>query len=284
MAPEPFSVLLPVYAGDRPEFVTRAIQSVTDDQERPPDEVVIVQDGPVPDALASCLADAVSQRDGLVRVVSLPTNRGLGWALEAGLAVCHNDIVARMDADDISRPERFARQIPLVESGFDLVGSALAEMGGDENDIRGYRHPPTTHDEIARFARFHSPFNHPTVVFRRSAVGRAGGYEHLGTLEDYWLWVRMLATGSKAANVDEPLLLYRVSAGAYERRGGWRLALAEVGLQRRLYRIGFTTTIEFVRNVAVRVSWRLCPVALRRHLYGFVFRRSGGRLTIADRT
>jgi glycosyltransferase involved in cell wall biosynthesis len=284
MSSEPFSVLLPVYAGDRPDFVARAIRSVTEDQERPPDEVVIVRDGPVPAPLASCLDEAVGRHDGLVRVISLPTNRGLGWALEAGLAACENDIVARMDADDISRPQRFARQIPMVESGFELVGSALAEMGTDENDVLGYRHPPTSHAEIIRFARFHSPFNHPTVVFRRSAVRRAGGYEHLGSLEDYWLWVRMLATGSKAANIDEPLLLYRVSAGAYERRGGWRLAFVEIGLQRRLRRIGFTSRLQFLRNVVVRVSWRLCPVALRRPLYGFVFRRSGGRLTIADRT
>lgn len=282
-APEPFSVLLPVYAGDRPEFVRRALQSVTDDQERSPDEVVIVRDGPVPDSLAACLDEAVRERDGLVRLVELPVNQGLGWALEAGLAVCRHDIVARMDADDISRPERFSRQIPLVESGFDLVGSALAEIGGDETDIRGVRVPPVTHSEISRFARFHSPFNHPTVVYRRSAVHRAGGYEHLGTLEDYWLWARMLSTGSKAANVDEPLLLYRVGAGAYERRGGWRLARAEIGLQLRMRRIGFTSNWQLLRNLVVRVSWRLCPVALRRPLYGFVFRRSGGRLTIADR-
>jgi glycosyltransferase involved in cell wall biosynthesis len=283
MAPEPFSVLLPVYAGDRPEFVQRAIESVTDDQERMPDEVVIVRDGPVPEPLTACLAEAVAAHDGLVRVVEMPVNRGLGWALETGLAACRHDIVARMDADDISRPHRFARQIPLVESGFDLVGSALAEMGDGEGDIRGVRCPPVTHAEISRFARFHSPFNHPTVVYRRSAVRRAGGYEHLGTLEDYWLWARMLATGSRATNVDEPLLLYRVSAGAYERRGGWRLVRPEVGLQWRLRRIGFTSNLQFLRNLVVRVAWRLCPVFLRRPLYGFVFRRSGGRLTIADR-
>jgi glycosyltransferase involved in cell wall biosynthesis len=283
MASEPFSVLLPVYAGDRPEFVRRAIRSVIDDQDRAPDEVVIVRDGPVPEPLAACLADAVASHDGLVRVVEMPVNRGLGHALETGLAACGHDIVARMDADDISRPPRFARQIPLIESGFDLVGSALAEMGDGEDDVRGLRRPPVTHDEISRFARFHSPFNHPTVVFRRSAVRRAGGYEHLGSLEDYWLWARMLATGSKAANVDEPLLLYRVSAGAYERRGGWQLARAEIALQRRLRRIGFISRLQFLRNVAVRGTWRLCPVFLRRPLYGFVFRRSGGRLTIADR-
>jgi hypothetical protein len=188
-----------------------------------------------------------------------------------------------MDADDISLPERFARQIPLVESGFDIVGSALAEMGAGEDDVWGVRRPPTEHDQIVRFAHFHSPFNHPTVVLRRTVVARVGGYEHLGSLEDYWLWVRILADGARAANVGEPLLLYRVGAGAYDRRGGWRLARSEIDLQRRMRRLGFTTRLQFVRNVFVRSLWRMTPVGIRKPVYGFVFRRSGGQLPIADR-
>ncbi|MGH9118870.1 MAG: glycosyltransferase [Acidimicrobiales bacterium] len=283
MAPEPFSVLLPVWAGDDVEFLGRAFTSVTTEQHRPPDEVVIVQDGPVPEPLARGLKELVSGSTVPVNHVELPVNQGLGWALEAGLAAAQHDIVARMDADDIALPARFERQVPMVEDGFDIVGSALTEMGRDEHDLHGVRCPPVAHREIVRFARFHSPFNHPTVVLRRSAVARAGGYEHLGSLEDYWLWVRMLASGARSANVAQPLLLYRVGAGAYERRGGWRLARYEVDLQVRMRRLGFTSRLEFVRNVLLRATWRLVPVAARRPLYGFAFRRSGGQLPIADR-
>jgi len=256
---------------------------VTADQHRRPDEVVIVQDGPVPEQLGRSLKELVAGSALPVSLVQLPSNRGLGWALEAGMAAVEHDIVARMDADDIALPERFERQIPVVEDGYDIVGSALAEMGDDEQDVRGVRCPPTTHDDIVRFARFHSPFNHPTVVLRRSAVARAGGYEHIRSLEDYWLWVRMLASGARSANIEEPLLLYRVGAGAYERRGGWRLARGEIDLQVRMRRLGFTSRVQFVRNVVVRATWRLVPVWLRRPLYGFAFRRSGGQLPIADR-
>jgi glycosyltransferase involved in cell wall biosynthesis len=283
MTAQPFSVLLPVWAGDDPGFLRRSFESVTVDQKRRPDEIVLVQDGPLPEALRTCIAELVAGSEVPVNHVDMPHNRGLGWALEAGLAAGKHDIVARMDADDISLPERFARQLPLVEAGFDIVGSALAEMGAGEDDVWGIRQPPTEHEAIVRFARFHSPFNHPTVVLRRSAVTRAGGYEHMGSLEDYWLWVRMLARGARAANVGEPLLLYRVGAGAYERRGGWRLARHEIDLQRRMRRLGFTTRFQFVRNVLVRALWRVTPVGVRRPLYGFVFRRSGGKLPIADR-
>jgi glycosyltransferase involved in cell wall biosynthesis len=273
-APEPFSLLLPVYAGDDGGFVERAFRSATTEQVRPPAEVVIVRDGPVPDAVATTLAAIVDGSPIPVTLVELPRNLGLARALQAGLAACRHDIVARMDADDVSLPERFERQVPLLEEGVDVVGCALAEMGTDERTVLGVRSLPLTQSEILRSARFHTPFHHPTVVFRRAAVERVGGYQDLPALEDYWLWVRLLARGARGANLAEPLLLYRVDAGAFERRGGWRLAKAEVELQRRMRRIGFTTRWQFVRNVVVRGGWRLVPVSLRRPLYRLVFRRT----------
>lgn len=275
-APEPFSVLMPVYAGDDPAFLTRAFESVTVDQQRRPEEVVVVRDGPVPDPLEARLQELIAGSPVPVTVVELPENRGVAIALQSGLAACRFDIVARMDADDVSVPERFAVQVPLVESGVDLVGSALAEMGKDEHDLRGIRRPPLTHAAIDRSARFSSPFNHPTVVFRRAVVDRVGGYEQLMHLEDYWLWARMLSGGAHAANVAQPLLLFRVGAGTYERRGGWRLVGPEIELQRRMRRLGFTSRAQFVRNVLVRGVWRLVPVSLRRAVYGRVFVRRGG--------
>jgi glycosyltransferase involved in cell wall biosynthesis len=273
MAPERFSVLLPVYAGDDPASFARAFESVTVDQERPPAEVVIVRDGPLPAPLAAGLERLVDESPVPVTLIEFHENRGLARALEAGFAACRYDIVGRMDADDISLPERFALQLPLIEEGFDVVGSSLAEIGKDEQDLRGIRRPPLSHVSIARFARFHSPFNHPTVVLRRSVVARVGGYEHLRFFEDYWLWVRLLAGGARAANVERPLLLYRVGSGAYERRGGRQLVGPEIELQRRMRRIGFTSRTQFIRNVLVRGLWRVVPVRLRHALYGLVFMR-----------
>ena len=264
---EPFSVLLAVYAGDDPEHLGRSLRSVAEEQTRPPAEVVVVRDGPVGPDLEDALGDAASLSAVPLVRVDRQHNEGLGRALDAGLARCRFDIVARQDADDISLPERFAVQLPLIESGVDLVGSALLEFGEDEHDILGRRTPPTDESEIRRQARFKDPFNHPTVVYRRAAVQAVGGYEHLPLMEDYWLFMRMLESGVRAANVAEALVLYRVGAGAYARRGGRELLRSELELQRRMLAGGYVTRLQYLRNVAVRGGYRLVPEAVRRFAY-----------------
>ena len=269
-----FSVLLPVYRRDRPDLVERAFRSTVQDQVRPPAEVVVVQDGAVGPVLASALDRLESASPVPVRRVRLSMSVGLAQALQCGLSACRHDIVARMDADDVSLPQRFARQLPLLEAGADLVGSAIAEIGEDETRVGRLRVPPTTPQAIAREARWRSPFNHPTVVYRRSAVLAAGGYRELPLLEDYWLFTRMIAQGARTANLAEPLVLYRLTSGSYERRGGLRLLRSELGLQAHLLGEGFLTGGECVRNLAVRGGYRLAPVAVRRSAYRRVFTRT----------
>lgn len=262
-----FSVLLPVYHRDDPVHLRRAVRSVTVDQTLRPAELVLVQDGPVGGRLAEQVDELVGTLPVPVRVVVLPRNVGLARALEAGLAACAHEIVARMDADDVSRPRRFELQVPHVAGGLDVVGSAIQEFDDDERRPGAVRTPPLTDEEIRRAARIRSPFNHPSVVFRRTAVAAAGGYEDLPYLEDYWLFARMLEAGARALNVPEPLVLYRVGEGAYARRGGRTILLSELDLQRRLRGIGFTSRPQAMRNVAVRGVYRLVPEGARRRLY-----------------
>ena len=265
-----FSVLLPVYHRDSPEFLRRAFGSVTVEQTLRPDEVVIVRDGPVGQELGQTLDELVATSPVRVVVVELAENVGLARALEQGLARCAHEIVARMDADDVSRPERFAVQVPLVVGGLDIVGSAIEEFD-DESEVHDggavVRTPPLSAQDIATGSRFHSPFNHPSVVYRRSAVAAAGGYQDLPLMEDYWLFARMLQAGARAQNVAEPLVLYRVGAGAYARRGGVRLLRSELRLQWRMRRAGFTTPAQLVRNVVVRGGYRLIPERFRKRMY-----------------
>ncbi|MDQ4038026.1 MAG: glycosyltransferase [Actinomycetota bacterium] len=267
---EPFSLLMAIYAGDRPDFFAQAFTSTVNNQTRRPDEVVIVQDGPIPDELAHRLACLIAASPVPVVHVVLPQNGGLGPALVAGLARCSYDVVARMDADDVSEPTRFAAQLPLLEAGADIVGTGLREFvedPADPADVLGTRTPPTDPRQIARAARFHDPFNHPTVVYRRRAVQAAGGYQDLPLMEDYLLFARMLAAGARPANLAEPLVNYRVGAGAYARRGGLRLLRSELTLQRRLRRLGFTTPLQYIRNLVVRGGYRLVPESIRRLAY-----------------
>ncbi|MGE3285560.1 MAG: glycosyltransferase [Pseudonocardia sp.] len=260
------SLLLPVWKADRPDLLRAAFVSTVDQQTRRPDEVVIVRDGPVAAPLQECLDALAAQSPVPVRVLALPRNLGLGPALDAGLEACRHDLVARMDADDISLPHRFAVQLPLMDSA-DLVGSGLLEIGTGLDDVVGRRTPPTAPADIVARARFADPFNHPTVVYRRELVRSVGGYGDFAVMEDYLLWARMILAGARVANVAEPLVGYRVGAGAYARRGGWRQLRAELELQRRFREIGFTTPAQFVRNVVVRGGYRLVPEAVRRRAY-----------------
>jgi len=265
----PFSVLLPVYRGDRPDYLRRSFRSVVEDQEVRPSEVVIVRDGPVGEELSRTLTELTSRSTVPVVRVDLAENVGLAFALEAGLAACSHEIVARQDADDVSLPHRFAVQVPLVDGGLDVVGSAIEEFSGEDEEPGAglVRVPPLSAEEIADTSRFASPFNHPTVVFRRSVIAAVGGYEDLPLMEDYWLFARLVTHRARMANVAEPLVRYRVGAGAYARRGGARLLRSELELQRRLRREGFTTLGQAARNVAVRGGYRLVPETVRRNLY-----------------
>lgn len=272
-----FSLLLPVYAGDRADHFVKAFTSTVDEQTRRPDQVVIVQDGPVPTDLQVAIAQAAA--DSPVPVVHevLARNVGLADALTRGLEICEHDIVARMDADDISLPTRFERQLPLIESGLDLVGTGMFEFLDDPGTIVATRTPRTDPAEIAAYSRFADPFSHPTVVYRRSAVVRAGGYLPLGLMEDYWLFARMIASGALVGNLAEPLVMYRVGEGAYARRGGIEQWRSEVALQRAFRRIAFTTRWQFLRNMLVRGGYRFVPEPVRRIAYRRFIARAAQR-------
>ena len=264
---ERFSLLLPVWHRDRPDFFAAAFRSTVDDQTRRPDHVVVVRDGPVTPELAEAVARLADASPVPTDVLELDRNRGLGPALDAGIEACKYDVVARMDADDISLPHRFATQLPLVEAGADLVGAGLLEFGAGADDVVGRRTPPVAPDVIRGRSRFADPFNHPTVVYRRARVQAVGGYGDFALMEDYLLWAKMIMAGAEVANVAEPLVLYRVGAGAYRRRGGLAQLRTELGLQRRLRALGFTTRAQYLRNVAVRGGYRLVPEGVRRIAY-----------------
>jgi len=274
---QPFSLLLATYGGDDPGFLREAFASTVQAQTRPPAEVVLVQDGPVPDELAATIADL--ERTSPVPVVHLEIeeNVGLGPALDRGIAACSHEIIARMDADDVSDPERFEKQVPVIEAGADIVGSGLLEFGSSVEEVVGRRTPPTDPDEIRRVIRFRDPFNHPTVVYRRSAVLAAGGYTDMALMEDYLLFTRMVEAGARPANLAEPLVRYRVGAGAYARRGGRRLLRSELLLQRRFRQLGITSRRQYLRNVMVRGGYRLVPERLRRTAYRALIANRGAR-------
>ena len=266
-----FSLLLPVYAGDDAAHLRLAFESSVNDQTLRPSEVVIVQDGPVGDEIAAELQRYVEQAEAPeqtpVTIVTLSENSGLTAALNAGLSRVSFEIVARMDSDDVSLPERFERQWELMREGYDLVGTGMVEFDHDHTETGASRIPPVGSQRIRDHARTHNPFNHPTMMYRAAVVERVGGYETFGKMEDYWLGVRIIASGARVENIAEALVKYRVGSGAFQRRGGWQEANTEVRLQRAMLQMGFITRIQFARNVVMKSVYRLLPASVKKVLF-----------------
>ncbi|GAB3397323.1 glycosyltransferase [Schumannella luteola] len=274
-----FTLLLPVYGGNAVDQLAEAFRSSVHRQELKPDAVVLVEDGPLPGPLATLLDQLEADSPSPVTRVKLPENVGLAAALNAGLEVVTTEFVARMDSDDVSAPERFARQLPVMrERRLDVLGTGLVEFQGAIGKVVAVRTPPVGGDEIRRTIPFRQPFHHPSVVLRRSTLVEVGGYPTgVGRFEDYVLFARLVAAGAAVDNLPDLLLYYRADDGAYARRGGLDQLRSEIALQRELRRAGITSRAQRARNLLVRAPYRLIPPGTRAWLYRrFATRRPEG--------
>ena len=213
-----YSVLMSVYAKDNPEYLRLSIESMLN-QTVAPEQIVLVQDGPVPENLEEIINHYGSQKD-LFTICRLKKNGGLGNALNVGLQHCRNELVARMDADDISLPTRCEKELECFQRDIelDICGCNIDEFYRTPDNIKTSRVVPSTHNEIKKFMRKRQAFNHPTVIYKKTKVLEAGGYEALKRKEDFDLFSKMLVNGCCAKNIDESLYLYRANEENYGRR------------------------------------------------------------------
>jgi glycosyltransferase involved in cell wall biosynthesis len=270
--PRPFSVLMSLYARESPQALELALASLAQ-QTLQPDETVIVLDGPVSHEHLGVLSQY--ERALAMKVVPLSKNVGLAQALAIGLAQCTYEWVARFDTDDWSHPERFARQHAFLDAHptVELLGSCIGEFETTPDLVTRIRNVPLTHEAIVRYARRRNPFNHMTVMYRRSAVQAAGGYQDLQWMEDYWLWVRMLHAGVRAANQPELLVHARAGTAMIARRGGSAYVRSEWRAQRKFCALGFVSPLIAITNFFLRATPRLLPTAIRAKLYSKALRK-----------
>lgn len=264
-----FSVLMSVYAKENPEFLDRAFQSIWDEQSVKPSQIVLVKDGLLTDGLNIQVGIWQEKLGDVLTVVELEKNIGLGLALNIGLSYCTNELVARMDTDDISMPDRFRLQLDFFEShnGVSVVGGAISEFDGDEKNIYAYRKLPIGNADIRRFGRKRNPMNHVSVMFKKNDVLGAGGYMSFLGFEDYYLWARMLTAGFEFANIAQTLVNVRAGMAMSGRRGGMEYAMIEYRLQKEFLSLGFIGYLDFIFNVATRFIARAVPNRLRIMLY-----------------
>lgn len=204
------------------------------------------------------------------KTIYLPTNQGHGNARRASLSGCSHNLVALMDADDLSVKERFRLQLDLfaADEKLDIVGGQINEFIGQRNNVIATRVVPETDAEIRSFMKKRCPMNQVSVMFKKDAVERVGGYIDWYCEEDYYLWVRMAQGGCKFANVPENLVDVRVGDEMSARRGGLRYFKSEERLQRYILKNKIVSFPQYAYNTAIRFAGEVViPTKLRTKLF-----------------
>lgn len=267
-----FSVLMSVYYKESPKYLEEAIDSVLNQTVKPA-EIVCVKDGKLTKELDEVLIKFDEQNKGLFKFIEFSENKGLGIALKEGVKACSNEIIARMDTDDISVKDRFEKQLKVMEEKkLDMVGSNICEFEGDISNIMSERVVPSTDEAIKHGAKKRNPFNHMTVMYKKSSVLAAGNYQNFLWFEDYNLWVRMIINGTKMYNIQEDLVYARTGANMFERRGGINYIKREYKMQKKMLETNFINYRTFLYNLTTRSIVRIIPNKLRGYIYLKVLR------------
>lgn len=270
---EKYSVLMSVYEKEKPEYLRQSVESILA-QTVKPDEFVIVCDGPLNAELDEVLAEYVRRYADLFKIIRQKENRGLGNALNTGLKYCSNNLVARMDSDDISMPDRMERQLAVfAKENVDIVSGTVAEFLETTDNVVMRRVLPENSEEIRRFAKRRNPFNHPAVMYKKESVIKAGGYEDFMLFEDYHLWIRMLCMGCEGYNIPESILYMRSGASLYGRRGGMSYAKQIIRFRWYMLRCGYAGIGDFLVTAAGHSLIALVPNGVRRKFYERVLRK-----------
>lgn len=267
-----FSVLMSVYYKENPEYLKMAFDSIIN-QTLMPNEIILVEDGPLTDEL-NLLIKKYQRKYKILKVVKLEKNMGLGSALNVGLNECSNNIVFRMDTDDVCRKDRFELQIKymLEHPDIDVLGTEIYEF--KENIYENLRKKSMpTGNEINNYIKKRNPINHMSVCFKKNVIIKSGGYMPMLYLEDYFLWVRVLKNGYKIENMKEPLVYARIGNGFEKRRGnkkqiiGWK-KLQKYMLENKM--IGFGRYVLNIANMYVMVY---TPNCVRKFAYNYILRK-----------
>lgn len=260
-----FSVLMSAYKNDNAVDFRGAVESISIKQTIKPNEIMIVIDGPVPESLSKTIRNLETKIPN-IKTHWLSENKGLGNAMNTGMDLCSNELIARMDADDISAPDRFEKQVAYMSEHPEIavLGGQISEFIGSEDNIVGYRNVPLDPKECRKYYQDRDPLNHMTVMLRKSAVLDAGNYLPWHLDEDTYLWGRILKKGYEIANLPDILVNVRVGDAMYARRGGWKYFKSDTGILKWKLDNGLTSKSRFLYNYLVRFTVQvLMPNSLR---------------------
>ena len=208
-----------LFAKENPVYFDRSMQSIWDDQIRKPDEVVLVEDGPITSALES-IVTLWRDKIPVLKVIKLEKNCGLAIALNEGAKHCVCDYIARMDTDDISLPERFKLQEEYLQDHPEVIvlGGGMIEFNDEEGEYPARLMPLSTNAIKAALCKT-SPFVHPSVFIKREIFDKGLTYNPKSRrYQDQEFWFRIVAAGYEVANLDKVIIKFRKDPYLYEKR------------------------------------------------------------------
>jgi len=263
-----FSVLLSLYDQEKVEYFQRAICSIWNDQLLKPGEIVIVLDGELTHELYLLLDNLKLELQDKLQVIELKKNVGLAKALNIGLLKCNYDLVARMDTDDVSLPERFNIQYKFMNNNKNIVacGSYIEEFDDSDTTFSNIVKYPLNNEDLIKFSKLRSPICHPSSMLRRNKIIEVGGYPELRLGQDYALWSVLLARGYFLSNIPKVLMKLRTNSDFFNRRG-WNSFRYEVKIIKLQYREDLITLSEFIKSFSFRFILRFSPVFLKKIAY-----------------
>ncbi|MDN3425674.1 glycosyltransferase [Microbacterium sp. APC 3898] len=270
-----YSVLMSVYNKEKPAYLEASLRSMVN-QTVKPDEIVIVKDGKLTEELDLIINKFIESESTLFKLLSLEKNVGLGKALDAGLAICKNELVARMDSDDISLEKRCEMQLLLFnkDKELDIVGTMIDEFYDEPKNIISSRIVPLKNHDIKKFIRRRSPFNHPTVMYKKSEVIRVGGYGELRRKQDLDLFSRMINNNCKGENINEALVLFRSNEDNFKRRKSWSYCKSYVLAQYTIWKRGHCNIVDLTIVTLGQIIMFVSPMWLLKWLSNNFLRKT----------
>lgn len=266
------SVLMSVYKSEKGEYLDRSLQSVWDDQTRKPEQIVLIEDGAIPEEL-ELIIDGFQSRvnaSGVAKmvVVKLPVNGGLTKALNAGIKHVTGDLIARMDSDDISAPQRFELQEKFLRenSEIDILGGSMQEFD-DEHECLNVRHYPLAHEDACKYIVKACPLAHPAVMMRRRIFDEGLHYdERYRMSQDIKLWYDAILAGYRMANLQEIVLFFRQQGDVFRRRSRVKAWNEFKIYMNGIYRMHGLFTLAYRYPIA-RYVFRNLPPSLVKKIY-----------------
>lgn len=269
-----FSVLMSVYYKEKPKYIRECFDSLLN-QTVKANQWIIVKDGPLTDELENILNEYDKKNSGLIKFVPMKENVQLGRALKVGVEACDNEIIARMDTDDICVSDRFERQLREFSKDpqLDICGSYIKEFSGNMNNILSERLVPLTNKEIIQYQKRRSAYNHMTVMFKKSSVLKSGNYEHAPLMEDDMLWTRMILSGCKGMNIPEYLVYARTGLDMINRRGGYAYFKKYKASRKKVYDLGLASYWDYLYTILVQFIVAMMPQKMRQFIFVKILRK-----------